>query len=43
MRVPFDFKAPKLVGSFSSLSREDALELVDEVRVRKVITRRLAR
>ena len=29
---PFDFKTPKLVGGFLSLSGEDALELVDEMR-----------
>ena len=31
MRVPFDFKTPKLVGGSLSLSGEDALELVDEM------------
>jgi hypothetical protein len=33
MRVPFDFKTPTLVGGSSSLSGEDALELVDEMRL----------
>lgn len=43
MRVPFDFKAAKLVGGSYSLSGEDALELVDETRLMRVMRRRLAR
>jgi hypothetical protein len=46
---PFDFKSPKLVGGFLSLSGVDTLELVDEMRwmrwmrLMRVMRRRLAR